>query len=124
MFFNKLFQSKYDFYIKNIHQIQQNLIHFQPKIINTSLMIRLATTKTVSKKWTEDELKLLEKAVSDHGTDWNLISKECFKGKRTKPALSTKWLRHWFEDEIKILKDAVSKHGKDWTFISKEFFKG
>ncbi|CAG8475212.1 15807_t:CDS:1 [Funneliformis caledonium] len=72
---------------------------------------------------TEEEVRLLQDAVSKHGKDWEFISKEYFQTNRTPRELKNKWNNHWTEDEVRKLRDAVAKHGEDWNFITEKYFQ-
>ncbi|CAI2168352.1 16644_t:CDS:1 [Funneliformis geosporum] len=72
---------------------------------------------------TEEEVRILQDAVSKHGKDWEYISKEYFQTIKTPRLLENKWNNHWTDDEVRKLGDAVAKHGECWNLISKKYFE-
>ncbi|CAG8555726.1 2209_t:CDS:1 [Paraglomus brasilianum] len=84
-------------------------------------------------KWTEKEMQALCAAVQIHGTNWNYITNNIFRARRTENALRYKWSElssdkslknpdEWTEEEIKTLLVAVSRVGTDWDLILREYF--
>jgi hypothetical protein len=43
--------------------------------------------------WTSEDFRILIEGATRYKHDWNIVSKSCFKGKRTAHALKAKWTR-------------------------------